>query len=58
MSSALLRKVANRAVALRGLAAAAGGAGSLPERKVVVMGAAGGIGQPLSMLMKARVVIN
>ena len=26
--------------------------GALPPRKVVVLGAAGGIGQPLSLLMK------
>ena len=37
--------------AARGFAAASS-ASSLPARKVVVMGAAGGIGQPLSMLMK------
>jgi malate dehydrogenase len=37
--------------ASRGFAAAAG---SAPGRKVAVLGAAGGIGQPLSMLMKVR----
>ena len=34
----------------RQMASSAGGIG----RKVVVLGAAGGIGQPLSMLMKVR----
>ena len=34
----------------RALSAAAGG----PGRKVAVLGAAGGIGQPLGLLMKAR----
>ena len=29
-------------------------AAKAPERKVAVLGAAGGIGQPLSMLMKVR----
>lgn len=36
------------AVGSRGFAAAA----SVPERKVVILGAAGGIGQPLGLLMK------
>lgn len=39
------------AQATRGLAAVAGAG---PGRKVAVLGAAGGIGQPLSMLMKVR----
>lgn len=36
----------------RRFAAAAASSGALPERKVAILGAAGGIGQPLSMLMK------
>jgi len=46
-----LRKLA--ALGLRGLAG-----GSMPERKVAVLGAAGGIGQPLSLLMKAPILIS
>lgn len=48
-SNAALLKWAN--AASRGFAAAAT---SGPGRKVAVLGAAGGIGQPLSMLMKVR----
>lgn len=47
--SGLLKQVAQQAA--RGLATK-GSSGSLPPRKVAVLGAAGGIGQPLSMLMK------
>jgi malate dehydrogenase len=39
------------AQAARGFAASAG----TPARKVAVLGAAGGIGQPLSLLLKVRV---
>lgn len=28
---------------------------ALPERKVAILGAAGGIGQPLSLLMKVKI---
>lgn len=35
-------------------AAAAAASGSTPARKVAVLGAAGGIGQPLGLLMKVR----
>lgn len=31
---------------------------SAPERKVVVLGAAGGIGQPLSLLMKLNPLVS
>lgn len=32
--------------------------GSAPERKVAVLGAAGGIGQPLSLLMKLNPLVS
>lgn len=40
-------------------AGARGFASSVPDRKVAVLGAAGGIGQPLSLLMKVgtRVIL-
>jgi malate dehydrogenase len=36
------------------VAASAAASGSTPARKVAVLGAAGGIGQPLGLLMKVR----
>ncbi|PKI49602.1 hypothetical protein CRG98_029992, partial [Punica granatum] len=32
--------------------------GAVPERKVAVLGAAGGIGQPLSLLMKLNPLVS
>lgn len=39
---------------LRALGARTYASSSNPERKVAVLGAGGGIGQPLSLLMKVR----
>lgn len=50
--NALLRASTSAvATATRGFAAAASG---MPPRKVAILGAAGGIGQPLGLLMKVR----
>ncbi|KAL4855483.1 malate dehydrogenase [Chlorella vulgaris] len=50
---AMLARAAKEAVkAASGLRAYASASGGLPPRKVAVLGAAGGIGQPLSLLMK------
>eukprot|EP00951_Prasinocladus_malaysianus_P029651 scaffold274928_cov45-Prasinocladus_malaysianus.AAC.1 len=49
--SSLLRRAAKE-MAGRAMSAAAGSVGS---RKVAVVGAAGGIGQPLSLLMKVKI---
>ncbi len=47
-----LRRAASQQ--LRALAARTYASSSNPERKVAVLGAGGGIGQPLSLLMKVR----
>ncbi|KAM7279099.1 hypothetical protein ACFE04_006233 [Oxalis oulophora] len=48
-----MRRSVARSVLRRGYASEAG-----PERKVTVLGAAGGIGQPLSMLMKLNPLVS
>ena len=45
---------ARRFSASAAAASAAAASGSTPARKVAVLGAAGGIGQPLGLLMKVR----
>lgn len=49
--NALRRAVSQQ---LRALGARTYASSSNPERKVAVLGAGGGIGQPLSLLMKVR----
>jgi malate dehydrogenase len=52
MKSALARS-SSAHVARRGYTS-----GSVPERKVAVLGAAGGIGQPLALLMKLNPLVS
>ena len=47
-------KLAARRFSASAVAASAAASGSTPARKVAVLGAAGGIGQPLGLLMKVR----
>lgn len=56
MSSLLpqFAKFAARRFSASAVAASAAASGSTPARKVAVLGAAGGIGQPLGLLMKVR----
>jgi hypothetical protein len=53
MSSAL-KQLAGPLLRAAGARTMAAAAAEAPGRKVAVMGAAGGIGQPLSLLMKVR----
>lgn len=55
MKAALLRSL--RSAAAR-TSTRAYGTESVPERKVAVLGAAGGIGQPLSLLMKLNPLVS
>ena len=50
----VLRRAASQHLRALGARGYASGSGN-PERKVAILGAAGGIGQPLSLLMKVRV---
>lgn len=49
----MLRSIKSAAVSGRGYASQA-----TPDRKVVVLGAAGGIGQPLALLMKLNPLVS
>ncbi|GKU91027.1 hypothetical protein SLEP1_g4956 [Rubroshorea leprosula] len=53
----MLRSVANSASAKQ-LLRRSYSTESLPDRKVAVLGAAGGIGQPLALLMKLNLVVS
>ena len=61
MKASILRSVhsvASRSSSSKHLLTRSFGTGSVPERKVAVLGAAGGIGQPLALLMKLNPLVS
>ncbi|GER29181.1 malate dehydrogenase [Striga asiatica] len=58
MRAAMLRSVLLRSTASSTASGRAFSSASAPERKVAVLGAAGGIGQPLSLLMKLNPLVS
>lgn len=59
MTAAMLRSVLRRSAAASSYASSRGfNSASTQERKVAILGAAGGIGQPLSLLMKLNPMVS